>query len=151
MFFMSLPMVYRVLAIFLVAVGIFSFGYYKGHSNEKAKFDAYKVEVDAAANAQEAKVKQIEKQSTNINKDVTDAYNRNLAAVRSHYQRLLDNQGSGELSKVPSGPSGAYAGTSNELPVKGDLPGRCSETTLQLIYLQKWVKDQESNFNNEGE
>ena len=146
---MTMPMIYRIGAIFLIIVGLFSFGYYKGHSNEKAKFDAYKAEVAAAVATQEAKVKQIEKEATSINKDITNAYDRNLAAVRSHYQRLLDNQGSSKLPKVSSGSSRTHAGTSDELPVKGDLPGRCSETTLQLIYLQKWVKDQESNFNNE--
>ena len=138
---LTMPMVYRIGAIFLIVVGLFSFGYYKGHSHEKAKFDAYKVEVEAATAAQEAKVKQIEKQATNINKDVTNAYNRDLAAVRSYYQRLLNNQGGGKLPKVPSGSSRTHAGTPDE------LPSRCSETTVQLIYLQQWVKDQEQNFN----
>lgn len=144
MFFLNMPVLYRGLAVFLVAVGLFSFGYYKGHSNMKEKFDAYKAEVEAAALAQEASVKRIEKQSTNINKDVSNAYNRDLAAVRSHYQRLLNNQGSSSVSKVSSGSSGADAGT------KDQLLGDCAETTLQLIHLQDWVSKQTINF-NQGE
>lgn len=140
-FLIGMPMLYRVLAIVAVVIGLFGFGYYKGHSSEKEKFDAYKAEVAAAVAVQEAKVKQIEKQATNINKDITDAYDRNLAAVKSYYQRLLDNKDSGKLSKVPPSPTRTHAGPPHE------LPARCSETTLQLIYLQHWVRDQEQLFN----
>lgn len=144
MYFMNLPILYRVLAIAALVLGLVGFGYYKGYSHEKEKFDTYKAEVEAAAMTQEAKVKTLEKQATNINKDVSNAYNRDLAAVRAYYQRLLNHQGSGELSKVPSGSSGAYAGTEDQ------LPSQCSETTLQLIYLQQWVREQEQLF-NQGE
>lgn len=144
MFFLNLPMVYRGAAIFLIVIGLFSFGYYKGHSNMKEKFDAYKVEVEAAAKAQEVVVKNIEKQADGISKGISNAYNRDVAGVRSYYDRVRQQSGSGQVSSVPKPSSGANEGT------KDSVLGDCAETTLQLIYLQDWVSKQQINF-NQGE
>ena len=140
-FFTGLPMVYRVLAVVAVVLTLFSFGYYKGYSHEKAKFDAYKAEIVAVAKEQEAKVKQINKQASKINKEVSNAYSNDVAAIRDYYQRLRLNSGSGAVSPLPKGPSGT-----NGTPEDG-LLSDCAETTLQLMYLQEWVLKQEANYN----
>lgn len=146
MFGLQITPLIKIGAAFALIVGLFSFGYYKGYSHEKAKFDAYKTEVITVAKAQEAKVTQINKGASRINKDSANAYNSNVAAVREYYKRVRDHTiGSGSLSSIPETSEGADGKT------KDELLGNCAETTLQLIYLQEWILKQEENYNNESE
>lgn len=141
MFFLSMPMVYRLAAIAAIVLALFGFGYYKGHSNMKEKFDAYKAEVTAIGKAQEVKAKSIEKQADGISKGISNAYNRDVAAVRSYYDRVRQQSGGCQMSAVPNSSSGVNERAADE------LFGQCAEATLQLIYLQQWVREQEQNFN----
>lgn len=140
-FFSGLPMVYRILGILAIVLALFSFGYYKGYSNEKQKFDAYKAEIVAIAKEQESKVKRINKEASKINKDVSNAYSNDVAAIRAYYQRLRGNASSGTVPTVSSAPKGTHG-----VPKDG-LLSDCAETTLQLMYLQEWIVKQDENYN----
>ena len=131
----------RQLGIALVAVLLLLGSYFMGYSHEKAKLEAYISQVEAVGKAQEAKVQQVTKTQNRINSEASNVYKANLAAVKSYYSNGLHlRTGSGSMPKVSSASSGTDAGTPNDALVQ-----QCAETTVQLIGLQKWVKDQGEN------
>lgn len=128
----------------VIALGliIFSFGWYKGYSNEKAKFDAFKLQIEVNAKLQEEKnallVKNQQKVSDNIAKGYADAI-KNLNSYYSTH-RVYNNTTS---SSVPL-TSETSSTTNGE--TKSDLSSTirdCSLDVVQLLYLQKWIEDQE--------
>lgn len=125
----------RIIGIALVVVGLFGFGYYRGHHAVQVKFDAYKADVEAAAEEQKKHVEAVTAQQQQITQGVKNDYEKRLADLRAYY-RLRPN-GSSVLPKLPNATSGTDAASSN------DLPYQCAITTEQLVTLQKWVNEQQ--------
>lgn len=119
--------------------------YAKGWLDRDKDFSKYKVEVKALAMAQEQKTQQVIMQQDKITKKASDQYAKDLAAIRNTYQRLRFNNGGSTLSTIPDPASDPAATTTYYLSVAPELATGCAETTSQLIALQGWIKDQESN------
>lgn len=125
------------LGILAVLVGVYG----KGRLDERELFNAFKREVAAAGKAQEAKNESIQKQQALVNKGVRDEYEARLAAVRAYYGRLQYRSGGGSMSPVPNPTNGTNAVSANDLPVDANLLLQCTETTLMLTSLQKWIEN----------
>lgn len=138
----------QVAYITFIAI-IFAFGWYKGYSYEKTAYDAYKhdIEVKSAAQAQKnaetaAKQKEI---TDNLAKGYADAvkklndYYRNSNVV--WMQPRCDSQAVSEISNATSKSNGKTEGY--QIDPTGVNPIDCASDVLQLLYLQKWVKDQQ--------
>jgi len=113
--------------------------FYAGWHVRDVDFMAFKREVEYVAKAQEAKTESIQKQQALVTKGIQDEHEAKLAAVRNYYKSAsVWNNASG--STVP-GISNTPSATDVIASYNG-LAGRCAETTLTLVDLQKWVNEQ---------
>lgn len=141
---------WKQLAIAGSLVLLFSVGYYKGYSAEKAKFDAFKAELVLRAKVQEEKnndtIKRQKQITANIKKDYVDALKKlsMYYDVTSSTQWLRDH--GAIYSKMPdvSNTTGGTNGDtqSNQSGSTGVDALDCASDVLQLLSLQKWIKDQ---------
>lgn len=144
-----LNLYWKQLAIAGAIIGVFSFGYYKGYSNEKAKFDTFKLELAIKSEAQKQqndKIVQDQKQiTTNVAKEYANAITKLNAYYAAHpnIKWLRDNANTGAMSEISGAPSSVNGETeSNILSASGASPLDCAADVLQLLHLQQWVKDQ---------
>lgn len=129
-------------AIALVLI-IFSFGWYRGNTYQKAKFDAFVLQTEVNAKLQEQKVEQIQKAQVKVTENITRDYNNAIKKLNAYNstKRVYNTQATS--CKVPSKPNSTSA-TDGE--TQSDLSSTirdCSLDVLQLLYLQQWIKDQE--------
>ena len=111
----------------------FGFGWWLGHS----RYVEYKKSVEVAAKVQEAKVESIQKQHELVTKGISDEYDAKLALLRNYYANGVRQPNTSKLPTIPNAPSGLDAITAYNL-----LAGQCSETTQQIVSLQKWINEQ---------
>jgi len=141
---------WKQLAIASILVLLFSAGYYKGYSSEKAKFDAFKSELALRAKIQDEKnnatIKKQKQINANIKKDYADALKKlSIYYDTTSSTKWLRDHGSvpGKLPDVSDTPSGTNDDTqSNQSGSTGIAALDCASDVLQLVNLQKWVKDQ---------
>lgn len=134
----------KILAAFLAAVALFSFGFYKGHSGTQAKFDQYKAEVSAAAKVEQDRLDELAKRQSNISKKAEVRHEKSMASIRSTYAalRMRSTTGGGSVPAVPDTASQPAEATAHYVSVAPELAEQCAQTTQQLIDLQDWVADQ---------
>ena len=138
---------WRYITFFVLILLAFGFGYYSGYSNQKEKFDAFKLQTQVNAKIQQEKNqvlvnKQI-KVSENITKEYANAVKKLNAYYASHPKRVYINTTGSRVSEATT----TSKATDGE--AKGDLPSTtrdatldCASDVLQLIYLQEWIKNQ---------
>lgn len=118
----------------LILISIICFGYGRHEHN---KYVNFKAEVEAVAKVQEAKIESIKKQQALVTKGIEDEYKAKLSLLRNYYANGVRNPGSGPVPTNPFAPIGADPVTAYNV-----LVGQCAETTLMLVELQKWLKEQ---------
>ena len=123
--------IYKYLAIGVAVLGLFGVGYYKGYSAEKERFDAFKIELEAQAKAQELLNNAKKKQQDIIAKSIGSEYEAKLSALKSYYGGMRQPN-SNQLSTVPNATFSIDGKTT-------DLPLACAYTTQQLVSLQEWI------------
>ena len=116
-----------------ICAGIFFWGYSVGHSG----LVEYKARVEAVAQAQEAHIESIQAQHELINEGIKIEYESKLAALRNYYGGLHSNPGSRSMPGISPTPKGTDAETAYPI-----LVGQCSQSTLMLVELQKWINEQ---------
>jgi hypothetical protein len=125
----------KIMAGGLLLLSIF----YAGWHVRDVDYMAFKREVESVAKVQEAQVESIKKQNALVTKGIQDEHEAKLAAVRNYYKSTsVWNNASG--STVP-GISNTPSATTVITAYNG-LAGRCAETTLMLVDLQKWFNEQ---------
>lgn len=134
----------RWIAAALVVVVFLGGVYYKGRLDERRIFDAYKAEIQAVADAQAAKTKQIEAKNTKLMKETQDAYNTKLNNLRTYYGLRL-TAGSGTLPQVSGSTGGVNDYSPDNLPPTPILASQCAEETLKLYMLQQFERDRAKN------
>lgn len=134
----------KVVAAFVSLTIAFSVGYYKGHSAVQAKFDQYKAEVVAAADAQAQKAKEVEARNQRLFQETKNAYDTKLTALRSYYSMRIAQSG-GTMPRLPVAPEGVVSYSADNLPSITTLAAQCAETTLTLYTLQNWVQGAVNN------
>ena len=121
----------RIIGVIVLIGALFGFGYYKGYSGEKQRFDTYKADIEAQVKAQEAINEATKKQQDIIGKSIRSDYENKLSALK-HYYNGVRQQSSTSLSTLPSSSISINAETPN-------LELACASTTQQLVSLQEWV------------
>ena len=121
----------RIIGVIVLIGALFGFGYYKGYSGEKQRFDTYKADIEAQVKAQEAINEATKKQQDIIGKSIRSDYENKLSALK-HYYNGVRQQSSTSLSTLPNSSLSINAETPN-------LELACANTTQQLVSLQEWV------------
>ena len=111
---------------------VFGSGYWAGYS----KYIAYKNEVQIAAKEQEAKVESIQQQHELVKKGIQDEYDAKLSLLRQYYSNGVRQPDSSKLSGIST-----TANIANATTAYNQLASQCSETTLMLVELQKWLTE----------
>jgi len=135
----------RIVEAIVVVVAIFGFGYMKGHRAVQVKFDAYKAEVQAAADQQTKESAKVDARNAKLFKDTQDAYNTQLANLRAYYLMRNNGKGLGTVPQVPNAPAGADGYSPDNLPPTPILAGQCAETTLKYVMLQSFILKAQNN------
>ena len=125
----------KILAGVLCVLGIF----YAGWHTRDVDFMAFKKEVESVAKVQEAKVESIQKQQALVTKGIQDEHEAKLAALRNYYKStsVWNNASGSTVPGISNTPS-----TTDVITAYNGLAGRCAETTLKLVDLQKWLNEQ---------
>ena len=124
---------YVKITILAVAVSVvFGGGYWAGYS----KYVAYKNEVQIAAKEQEAIVESIQQQHELVKKGIQDEYDAKLSLLRQYYSNGVRQPDSSKLSGIST-----TANIANATTAYNQLVSQCSETTLMLVELQKWLTE----------
>ena len=123
----------RIIGVIVLIGALFGFGYYKGYSGEKQRFDTYKADIEAQVKAQEAINEATKKQQDIIGKSIRSDYENKLSALKSYYGGVRQ-QSSTSLSTLPSSSLSINAETPN-------LELACASTTQQLVSLQEWIAE----------
>lgn len=144
MFGLMTSQVWKGLAVFVAAVTIFLFGFYKGYAQEKAKLDDYVAHIKATAQAQEQINAQKINEQERITQKAKESYEKSLASIRSTYAaiRLRSPAGSVAMSAISDSTRQPAEAAAYYISVAPELATGCAETTQQLIDLQGWVIDQ---------
>jgi hypothetical protein len=136
---------WKQIAIALVIVFAFGSGYYKGYSNQKAKFDAFKAQVEANAKIQKERNELLLKKQVNITENIAKEYANAVKKLNNYYasHRVYVNPTSSGMSKDAKTTSTVDGKTEGDLPSSTrDTTLDCASDVLQLLYLQKWIEDQ---------
>jgi hypothetical protein len=135
---------WKQIAIGLFIALVFSFGYYKGYSNQKEKFDAFKLQVEVNAKIQKDKNALLLKKQTQITENVTKEYKDAVNKINAYYaNRMLNNPSSSRVSKNASTTSTTDGKTESNLSSStGNITLDCASDVLQLLFLQEWIKNQ---------
>lgn len=135
---------WKQIAIGLFIALVFSFGYYKGYSNQKEKFDAFKLQVEVNAKIQKDKNALLLKKQTQITENVTKEYKDAVNKLNAYYaNRMLNNPSSSRVSKNASTTSTTDGKTESNLSSStGNITLDCASDVLQLLFLQEWIKNQ---------
>jgi monoamine oxidase len=99
----------------------------------------YRAEVVAIAQAQEAHAKAITEEQRKITDETANAWAKNLDYVRRYYADRLRQSGSGQMPGISQPTRSLDAIPEDALPIASE----CGETTLQLIELQGWIRQQQ--------
>jgi len=125
---------------------IFVFGYYEGYSHEKRAYDTFKSLTEANAHIQEEKNAALVKNQHTISENITKEYAHAVDSLKSYYSNrpvkwLPISTPSGQVSDLSDTTKGANGTTKSVEPsAEGASPVDCASDVLQLLELQKWIK-----------
>lgn len=131
----SSALVYVKIGLVTVLVcGVFYLGW---HIRDR-DFTEYKNQVTIAAEKQAQETESIKKQHALVTKGIEDEYNAKIGLIRQYYANGVRNpNGTGGVSSIST-----TSAIANATAAYNELAGRCAETTVQLVELQKWINEQ---------
>ena len=136
---------WKQLALAFAVLLVFTFGYYKGYSNQKEKFDAFKLQVEVNAKIQKDKNELLVKKQIQITDNVTKEYADAVKKLNAYYvtNRMHNNTSSSRVSEISTSTSSVNGKTESNLSSStGNSTLDCASDVLQLLYLQEWIKNQ---------
>ena len=102
----------------------------------KQELTQFKLDAQQAVQVREAEVQK-------VNKEMSDAWTKDVASVRECYRsgrcRVLSPTSGGGVS-VPGTPAGANGAGQDAVPSPARVAEECAETTLQLNSIQDWIE-----------
>ena len=136
----------KIIGLCIVAAVVLGGVYFKGRHDVQVKFDQYKVQITAAAEAQQEKIKAEVKARQTITKKAEVTREKSRASIRSTYAalRMRNATGGGTVPVVPDATRDPDGAAAHYVSVAPELAEQCAQTTQQLIELQEWVKDQQA-------
>ena len=111
---------------------LFGSGYWMGYS----RYIEYKKSVEIQVKTQEAKVESIQKQHELVKKATEDEYTAKLALLRQYYANGVRQPSSSNLPGISLTKQIADGTAAYNV-----LAGQCSQTTLMLTELQKFINE----------
>lgn len=135
---------WKQIAIGIVIVLVFGTGYYKGYSNQKEKFDAFKLQVEVNAKIQKDKNELLVKKQKQVSDNITKEYADAVKRLNTYYaNKLLNNSSINRVSKNSTPTSSVDGKTESDIfSTTGNIALDCASDVLQLLYLQEWIKNQ---------
>lgn len=130
------------LAIYaLVVLSIFMSGYGIAWKKGADKLTAFTAEQAALAKAQDQINQEKARRDEKAAADIKSNYNRNVADLRSYYERMRDSSTStnGMPAKSESS-SRTYATAADLIANPTELAEQCAVTTLMLVNLQEFER-----------
>ena len=137
---------WKQLALAGAIIIVFGFGYYKGYSHEKIKYDAHVAEdarLTAIATAEnDLKVKQANQVSANITKEYADAVDKINAYYKSHPHiiRMCNTASSSAMPSTSQSASGTITTVEGDTEIDAQI---ASQEIAQCQALIKWELEQE--------
>jgi hypothetical protein len=147
---MNLLILYwKQIAVACALLGALLVGYYQGYSSEKAKFDAFKLELKVRTEALQQKNNAIvteQKQiTTNVAKEYANAVKKLNAFYVANPVKWVRNTNTRDVSDVPDTTESIDGKTESDVPSTVNAsPLDCASDVLQLLHLQECVRDQEN-------
>lgn len=159
--FALIPLWARALALLALVAAVWGHGAYTGYSHAhgqavavQAQYDTFRAETAALGKVAEAHVREVEKRQQEINDALSAEYARRLAALpKFGGLRQPTNPGGGEIRVFPETTCRADGTAADTVPVAAvsvqdfdTLANLAAQTTVQLIGLQDWVRQQQAAF-----
>jgi hypothetical protein len=148
---MNLLILYwKQIAVACALLGALLVGYYQGYSSEKAKFDAFKLELKVRTEALQQKNNAIVTEQKQITSNVTKEYANAVKKLNAHYAahptiKWVRNTDTRDVSDVSDTTESIDGKTESDVPSTVNVsPLDCASDVLQLLHLQEWVRDQEN-------
>jgi hypothetical protein len=144
---------WKPIATLLIGLIIFTAGYSRGYSHEKAVYDAYRYQSEALAHVAQAHTTDVVNKQVEITNNVTKEYANAVDKLKIYYANhrpvkwLHDTlPSSGKVSDLSDTSSASDGNTTGiKLGADGASPLDCAADVMQLLSLQKWIKEQEGN------
>ena len=137
---------WKQIAYAVVIAIIFGWGYYKGYSHQKMRYDAFVQELERKSLLNQIENDRKLLESKKITENVTKEYANAVDKLKSYYANVKWMQPGTcdkKVSVLSAAPISIDESASNaEVSTDGITPLDCAETTLQLLQLQSWVKQQ---------
>jgi ethanolamine ammonia-lyase small subunit len=118
-------------------------GAFGGYEFEANRYNKFKESVIVAQKVAESETKRIVSESQRNTKEISDAYQNDISIIRRFYTSRLQHGSSGIHLPTVS----VTATRIDESAPNEGLIGQCAETTLMLVDLQHWIKDQQIIWN----
>jgi hypothetical protein len=132
---------WKELAGIALILVIFLFGWYKGYSYEKQRFDAFVLQTKVNAKIQQDKNALLVKQQQKVSENLTKEYANAIKKLNTYYATKRMSITKTPVSDVPNV-------SSSSITINGEAESNlsstirdCSLDVVQLLYLQKWIKD----------
>ena len=142
---------WKLVASVASVVIVFGFGYYKGYSGEHEKYQAHLADDKARIKLLKAEYERKLRAQDEVTKNVTKEYAHAVNELKQYYadhpniKWMSSSLSTTDNTTIPESAAGINAGTqSDQVSAAGVTPLDCASDVLQLLYLQKWVRDQES-------
>lgn len=153
---MALPWWVKWAALAALLAATNGWTWYQTHQAGAARLDAYRAEVALAGKLQQARVATQVAQQQRITEGVVDGWDKTVKDLRAQFeaQHARPRGGigpglDGRLREQPgAGGSGLRPFSAPASPADGDPAHHrladCAETTLMLVRLQEWVRQQQA-------
>jgi hypothetical protein len=148
---MNLLILYwKQIAVACALLGALLVGYYQGYSSEKAKFDAFKLELKVRTEALQQKNNAIVTGHKQITTNVAKEYANAVKKINAYYAahptiKWVRNTDTRDVSDVSDTTESIDGKTESDVPSTVNVsPLDCASDVLQLLHLQEWVRDQEN-------
>ena len=121
----------------VAVVALFGSGWLMGYEHEHKNFVEFKAQVEAVAQAAETKAKETEARHDAAKQEIEQEYKDRLATVQRRYADSVRKSSGSQVPRAPITPRSVDEAASHSDPY---FVEQCTETTLQLLELQKWIE-----------
>lgn len=138
---------WKYFLVAIVTVIAFLSGYYNGYSNEKAKFDVFKLQTQVNAKIQQDKNNELVKKQVQVSENITKEYANAVKKLNAYYasnpKRVYINTTSSRMPEIASATKATNGEAKSDIPdTTRDATIDCASDVLQLMYLQEWINNQ---------
>lgn len=140
----------RLLAVAALAGVVWTHGYVRGHRAGDAELMAFKTAVAGESAKQEAHTAVVIQNQKEITQNVAKTYSERLAALKSAVRVPVD-PGGREIPLLSCAAPGTDGPAADPVPAVSaqafnELAGLAAQTTLQLLAIQDWIRQQQQAF-----